>query len=33
MPCFWLVISHAASNHSRSGTRVRAKIVPAVTVA
>jgi hypothetical protein len=33
MPCFWLVISQAASNRSRSGIRVRAKIMPAVTVA
>jgi len=30
-PCFWLVISHAAANHSRSDVRVRWKIVPAVT--
>ena len=29
-PCFWLVISHAASNHGRSGVRVLSKIVPAV---
>ena len=31
MPCFWLVICHAAANHSRNGVWLRWKIVPAVT--
>jgi hypothetical protein len=30
MPCFWLVICHAAANQTVSGVRVRWKIVPAV---
>lgn len=31
IPCFWLVISHAAANHVGNGVRVRWKIVPDVT--
>jgi hypothetical protein len=30
IPCFWLVMSHAAANQTASGVRVPWKIVPAV---